>query len=144
MFHVCYGAQYDPVYEGASSILPPSESMIINYQGPKIQVPCFTLDDWCQKNNQDKIDFMWLDLEGYELQVLKSSPQILRTVKAIYAETNFYEFRKGMTLYEDLRFFLENNGFQLLSHGYYKGYQGNAIFVRKDMFDEIVQKIRSP
>lgn len=140
-FYVCYGAQYDPAYEGASSALPPSESMIINYQGPRIEVPCVVLDDWCRDNNQSKIDFMWLDLEGYELQVLKSSPQILRTVKAMCVETNFYKFRKDMTLYEDLGSFLEKNGFKLLSHGYYKGYQGNAIFVRADLFDEIVQKI---
>lgn len=142
-FYVCYGAQYDPAYEGASSALPPSESMEINYQGPRIEVPCFVLDDWCKDNNQSRIDFMWLDLEGYELQVLKSSPQILSTVKAMYVETNFYEFRQGMTQYQDLRRFLEENGFQLLSHGYYKGYQGNAIFVRADLFDTIVQKISS-
>jgi FkbM family methyltransferase len=140
-FYVCYGAQYDPIYEGASSALPPSDSMVINYQGPRIEVPCYVLDDWCKENNQSKIDFMWLDLEGYELQVLKNSPQILRTVKAIYVETNFYEFRKGMTLYHDLHGFLESKGFCLLSHGYYKGYQGNAIFVRSDLFDEIVNKI---
>lgn len=142
-FYVCYGAQYDPIYEGASSVLPPSESMKINYQGPRIEVPCLILDNWCRENNQDRIDFMWLDLEGYELQVLRSSPQILSTVKAMYIETNFYEFRKGMTLYKDLRAFLEKNGFRLLSHGYYKGYQGNAIFVRADLFNKIVQKIAS-
>lgn len=142
-FYVCYGASYEPCYEGASSALPPSESMKINYQGPRIEVPCFVLDDWCRENNQSKIDFMWLDLEGYELQVLKSSPQILSTVKAMYVETNFYEFREGMTLYKDLRAFLEKNGFRLLSHGYYKGYQGDAVFVRADLFDEIVQRIES-
>jgi len=142
-FYVCHGAQNDPVYEGASSALPPSESMKINYQGPKIEVPCLVLDDWCKEHNQSKIDFMWLDLEGYELQVLKSSPQILSTVKAMFVETNFYEFRQGMTLYEDLRAFLEGNGFRLLAHGYYKGYQGNAVFVRGDLFDKIVKKIES-
>ncbi len=140
-FYVCYGEQYDPIYEGASSALAPSESMKVNYQGPRIEVPCFILDDWCRENNQSKIDFMWLDLEGYELQVLKSSPHILSTVKAIYVETNFYEFRKDMTLYMDLRTFLEKNGFRLLSHGYLKGCQGNAIFVRENLFYEMIQKI---
>jgi FkbM family methyltransferase len=143
-FYVCHGAICEPYYyEGASSALPPSESMKINYQGPKIEVPCFVLDDWCRENNQSEINFMWLDLEGYELQVLKSSPQILSTVKAMYVETNFYEFREGMTQYQDLRAFLEKTGFRLLSHGYYKGYQGNAIFVRANLFDEIVQRIES-
>lgn len=140
-FYVCYGAQYDPIYEGASSALPPSESMEINYQGPRIEVQCYVLDDWCKENAQGHIDFMWLDLEGYELQVLSSSPQILSTAKAIYVETNFYEFRQGMTQYAELRAFLEDSGFKLLSHGYYLGYQGNAVFVKEELFDEVVQKI---
>jgi len=142
-FYVCYGAEYDPIYEGASSVLTPSESMKINYQGPRIEVPCVVLDDWCKDNHESKIDFMWLDLEGFELQVLNSSPQILDTVRGIYVETNFYQFREGTTQYKDLRHFLENRGFKLLSHGYDKGYQGNAIFVRATIFDEIVQKIQS-
>jgi len=143
IFYVCHGAQNDPIYEGASSLLPPSESMKINYQGPRIEVSCYVLDDWCRENNENKIDFMWLDLEGYELQVLKNASRILNTVKAIYVENNFYEFRKGMTQYGELRKFLEKNGFQLLSHGYFRGCQGNAIFVRNNLFNEIVQKIAS-
>lgn len=140
-FYLCHGVQNNPTFDGASSILPPTKETEQSYQGPIVQVPCVVLDDWCRENNQNKIDFMWLDLEGYELQVLKSSPQILSTVKAMYVETNLYNFRKGMTLYKDLRVFLEKNGFKLLSHGYYKGYQGNAVFVRASLFDEIVQKI---
>jgi FkbM family methyltransferase len=142
-FHLCHGVQNNPAFDGASSILPATSETKQNYQGPLIQVPCVRLDDWCRKNNQNRIDFIWLDLEGYELQVLKNSPQILCTVKAMYVETNFYEFRQGMTLYKDLLAFLEKNGFRLLAHGYYKGYQGNAIFVRADLFDKIVQSIES-
>jgi hypothetical protein len=61
----------------------------------------------------------------------------------MYVETNFYEFRKGMTLYKDLRDFLKKSGFRLLAHGYYAGLQGNAIFVRANLFDEIVRKIEA-
>ena len=104
--------------------------MKIHYQGPQAIVDCVILDDWCRKNGIDKIDFMWLDLEGMELQVLKSSPKILKTVSVIYTETNFYPFRIGMTQYAALRTFLEQSGFRLLSHWYHEGLQGNAIFVR--------------
>jgi hypothetical protein len=106
--------------------------MAIHYQGPKVEVPCVILDDWCKKNNIEQIDFMWLDLEGLELQVLKSSPSILTTVKAIYTETNMYDFRKGMTKYKELRSFLEASGFTMLSHWYFEGLQGNAIFIKKE------------
>ena len=88
-----------------------------------------------QENSIDLIDFMWLDLEGLELQVLKSSPRILEKVKIIYTETNFFEFRKGMTQFNDLKIFLENVGFRLLSHWYVEGFQGDAIFIKKELFE---------
>lgn len=134
--NVCYGTNGDdPIFEGASSLLESSEWMDIHYQGPKVEVPCVILDDWCATNDIDHIDFMWLDLEGLELQVLTSSPQILSKVKVIYTETNFRPFRKKMTQYKQLRRFLESNGFAMLSHWYVRGLQGNAIFVRKELLD---------
>jgi len=134
VFYVCHGTNGDdPIFEGASSLLPASEFMQKHYQGPILNVNCVILDDWCKDNNISKIDFMWLDLEGMELQVLKASPNILKTVSVIYTETNFMEFRVGMTQYSDLKKFLEDNGFELLEHWYQEGLQGNAIFFRKDL-----------
>lgn len=132
--NICYGySGDDPVFQGASSLLEASDWKALDYQGPKVRVPCVVLDDWCRENKIERIDFMWLDLEGMELQLLKSSPHILNTVQVIYTETNFQPFRMGMVLYPELREFLENSGFRLLSHWYAKDYQGNAIFVR-DLF----------
>jgi len=134
--YVCYGSTgNDPRFEGASSLLKASEYMEKNYQGPKVKVPCVVLDDWCKKNQIDQIDFMWLDLEGLELQVLKSSPTILDTVNVIYTETNFQPFRVGMTQYKDLKEFLEQKRFKLVSHWYAENFQGNAIFVKKEPFE---------
>jgi 2-O-methyltransferase len=134
--NVCYGTNGDdPIFEGASSLLEPSEWMKIHYQGPKIEVPCVILDDWCRENSFDHIDFMWLDLEGLEFHVLQSSPRILDKVKIIYTETNFLEFRKGMTQFKDLKRFLEESGFRMLSHWYFEGLQGDAIFVKREIFN---------
>ena len=133
LFYVCYGSFGDnPIFEGASSLLPASEGMKVHYQGPQITVDCVVLDDWCSNNGINKIDFMWLDLEGMELQMLTSSPNILKTVSVIYVETNFQEFRIGMTQYYSLKQFLEDSGFMLLSHWYQENLQGNAIFIRKN------------
>jgi len=135
LFYICYGSNGDnPVFEGASSLLEPSEEMKIHYQGPRILVPCHILDDLCKTINLDHIDFMWLDMEGMELQVLSSSPNILKTVKVIYTETNFIKFRIGMTQYGDLKSYLESQGFVLLSHWYAQGFQGNAIFLKKELY----------
>jgi len=136
VMHVCYGTTGDnPVFEGASSLLEASDWQAIHYKGPKVIVPCVILDDWCALQGIDHIDFMWLDLEGLELQVLKSSPRILDSVRVIYTETDFLEFRKGMTQYDELKSFLEKSRFKLIAHWYAEGFQGNAIFVRKEDFE---------
>ena len=131
VFYVCYGTTGDnPIFEGASSLLPASEGMKIHYQGPQILVDCVRLDDWCKSNHVEKIDFMWLDLEGMELQVLRNAPEILKTVSVVFVETNFQEFRIGMTQYTTLKSFMEESGFKMLSHWYAENLQGNAIFIR--------------
>ncbi len=131
-FYICYGSNgNDAKFEGASSLLPASEQMKIHYRGPQIFVDSIILDEWCRVNNIESIEFMWLDMEGMELQTLKSSQNILKTVKCIYTETNFQEFRQGMTQYAELRRFLEESGFYLLAHWYQENLQGNAIFIRE-------------
>lgn len=130
-FFLCWGTGgKDPVFEGASSLLEPSEDMKVHYMGPEIVVPCVIFDDWCKQNKISNVDFMWLDLEGFEKQFIQSSPQILKTVKVIYTETNFYKFRKGTTPFDDLKQILEKEGFRLIAHWYNEGLQGDAIFIR--------------
>lgn len=140
ILNVCYGTTGDqPIFEGASSLLDASPEMEIHYQGPKVEVSCVRLEDWCKKNGIFHIDFMWLDLEGIELQILKSAKKILKNTKVIYTETNFYPFRKGTTQYKDLKNFLEKNGFVLLAHWYHEGYQGNAIFIKKTVYQNFLK-----
>lgn len=121
------------VNDGASSLLPSSNWMADYYQGPKVEVRCEVLDKWCERNQVHKVDFLWLDMEGMELPVLQSSPQILETVCAIYTETNFQEYRKGMTQYNALKSFLEKKGFALVAHWYMENFQGDALFVRRSL-----------
>lgn len=136
ILNVCYRSNGDnPVFEGASSLLESADWMKVNYQGPKVVIPCVTLDAFCVDNKIDHIDFLWLDLKGLELQVLQSSPKILAGVSVIYTETNFQKFRVGMTQYSDLKAFLTKAGFKLLSHWYADNFQGNAIFVRKEILE---------
>lgn len=136
VLHICYGSTGDnPIFEGASSLLKAAPCQEIHYRGPDIVVPCVVLDDWCKQNGVDQIDFMWLDLEGLELQVLQSSPDILDSVKVIFTETNLFDFRIGMTRYEHLKSFLERFRFKQIAHWYTEGIQGNAIFVKKEDFE---------
>jgi len=139
--NVCYGTNgNDPVFEGASSVLEANDYMKIHYQGPKVEVGCAILDDWCRSNNVSGFDFMWMDMEGYEMQALSASPEMLSKAKVIYIETNFQEFRKGMTQYKHLKPFLEANGFKMIAHWYTEGFQGNAIFVKESLLSNSPEK----
>jgi FkbM family methyltransferase len=136
-FYVCYGSTGDePIYEHASSLLKPSPEMEVHYQGPELGVECVVLDDWCHQNGVDHIDYLRLDVQGSELQVLQSSPQILSGVKVIDVATNFFPFRIGTTMYQDLNEFLTTSGFTLISHCYREKLEGNALYINDHFFDD--------
>lgn len=107
------------------------------FRGPTIEVPCVVLDEWCKSHEIDHIDFLQLDVEGFELQILKSSPEILKTVQVLHTKTNLSQFRRETTSFRQLWAFLEANGFTLLSHWYREGLQGEATFVQTKIYDSI-------
>lgn len=107
------------------------------FKGPDVEVPCVILDDWCKENHIDHIDCLHLDTEGFELQILKSSPDILKTVIVIHTKTNLTLFRQGTTQYSELKEFLEQSGFTLLSHWYLEGLQGEATFIQTRIYDAL-------
>lgn len=122
----------NPFFEKKASLLLPGK-LKNKYGDSKQEVPCVLLDNWCEKNSINHIDFLRLDIEGFELQILKTSPKTLKTIKAIYTKTNMGRFRSGTTRFPTLKKFLEKNGFVMQAHWYNKGLQGDAFFVRKEL-----------
>lgn len=120
---------------GASSLLKPSEGFNNDYfhadLNHPIQVEVIQLDQWAQQNQVKKIDFIWLDTEGNELNVLQSGLQILKTVKLIFTEINFNRFWEKCVLYEDLKSFLVTQGFVEVWRDISPNWNGNVLFVRK-------------
>lgn len=134
--NICYGMKGDdPAFEYASSVLPLTPDMQIYCKGVQIETPCVILDDWCEQAGIDHIDLLRLEIEGFELPVLESSPNILKTVKVIYVKTIAHPHRLGMTQYPDLKRFLEKSNFVLLSHWYQPEIIGYAIFLNREIFD---------
>ena len=121
---------YSITIGAASSLLKDGGMEICNYQDIEMKVQCINLDEWACKHGVDHIDFIWLDIEGNELPVLKSASTILIPVKAIITEVNFLEFRQGCTQYQELYDFLIVNGFRLYRIWGNPKWQGNALFVR--------------
>lgn len=113
----------------ASSILYPVEWNESEFDKTPIKVNCTTINKWAKDNNVTHVDFMWLDMEGYELFALKYATDILKTVKAIFTEISYQPIRKGSCSYIDLKEFLESYGFKETWKSSY-GPFGDALFMK--------------
>jgi len=129
-FYISEGAS-----DGSSSLLEPASHLKDHpdtFFNNKIIVKTSTLDNWAKENNIDKVDLLWLDMQGYELNMLKASPVILDKVSVIHTEVSTKETYKGVVQYTAYRAFLEDKGFEVVLEAIPKGWDmGNVLFVRK-------------
>lgn len=115
--------------DASSSLLKPKEHLLYHPQitfDEVIEVKTLTLDDWAEQNGVDHIDFMWLDMQGHELTMLKSSPKILSTVSVIFLEVSRSEFYQGTALFHEVNQWLSAQGFHYVCEIY-----ENALYIRK-------------
>lgn len=137
-FYICHGAYaQSPVFEFHSSLLRPTQDTAINLLGPIEKVSCVCLADFCRKENIRKIDLLWLSAEGNEQQILAGTRHLLSSVSLVYIRTQLFPSRFSITLFPELRKFMEGNGFVLLSHFFFPNIHGDALFVKKDVFNEL-------
>ncbi len=61
----------------------------------KISVTTSTLDSWCQKHGLGEIDFIWMDVQGAEIDVFRGGINTLNKTRFIYTEYNNQELYKG-------------------------------------------------
>ena len=121
--------------DGSSSLLVPKVHLINH---PEVifnkteTIQCFTLDTWAKNNNINKIDLLWLDMQGMELKMLKASNIILESVTAIHTEVSITETYEGVEKYEEVKKFLLKKGFIVKIEAIPKGWDmGNVLFVKK-------------
>jgi FkbM family methyltransferase len=117
----------------SSSLLKPKEHLRMHPDvefKTKIHVQTSTLDDWAEQNNVDHIDFMWLDMQGGEYQMLKNSTKILPTVKVIFTEISYIELYEGCPNFPEFKAWMESQGFKLIAENYVCCGWGDALFVR--------------
>lgn len=128
LMHVSSGAS-----DAASSLLKPTGYLATNPHvvfSTNVEVPTVTLDTWAKQYAVSHIDFMWLDLQGAEMQVLQASPTMLKTVKALYTEINLEPRYDNSPSYAVYKTWLESQGFTLIQEDLAKQTWGNALFVR--------------
>ncbi len=119
----------------SSSLLAPKEHL--NYSNvlfkKVITVPVTTFDAWAEQYKVDHVDLMWLDMQGYELNALMACPKILSTVRVILTEVEFVEAYANQYQFEEVKRWLEEQGFELIAQNNYCSWFGDALFVRKEL-----------
>jgi FkbM family methyltransferase len=122
--------------DASSSLLRPAEHL---RDHPSVlfetivRVDVKKLDTWAASSNIQNIDLLWLDMQGFEYQMLNASPKILSTVKVIHTEISTKETYAGVLTYTEFQKWLESKGFEVLIEAIPEGSDmGNVVFVRTD------------
>jgi len=104
-----------------------------------------TLDSFFENLNEIHIDFIKIDTEGFEWEVLEGAKNILEKYKPkiIQIEFNWHQLFRSHTLYTFSKILSEYNLFQLLPEGIIQRdpkdpyanifHFSNFIFIRKDL-----------
>ena len=75
-----------------------------------VDVSTSTLDNEIKKMNVKNLDFVKIDTEGSELNILKGSKNTLKNVLGLEIECNLFHLREDSPLFEDIRNYLKNYG----------------------------------
>jgi FkbM family methyltransferase len=120
----------------SSSILKPKDHLevhpSITFKVERI-VESITLDDFCQKENIENVDFMWLDMQGAEPSVIQASLKTLTNTKFLYTEVSLIETYEGVMLYPDFKKLLIENNFEVVFEDLPHKDMGNVLFKNKNL-----------
>lgn len=80
----------------------------------EVELETITLDQFCQQENIDEIDFLHLDIQGAELKVLEGATELMtRSLLGIQSEVEFSPLYRNQPLFSDLDSYLRCQGFSL-------------------------------
>lgn len=98
----------------SSSLLPPKKHKeVLKWVKfkEKIKVKTQRLDSFCAEQSVDRIDFIYLDVQGAELMVLRGAGDMLSKVGAIWMEVEAVELYANQPLKKEVETFMKKNGF---------------------------------
>lgn len=82
----------------------------------EIYVEVKTLEAWVKEYGMSHADYMKIDVEGSEYDVLEGAGDFLNSVGVIKCEVCFIPFRKDQKLFSDVDILLRRYGFELLKY----------------------------
>ena len=136
MFLGEYDGTYVDFYEAGTS------SSALRF-GPhtSIKKNIISLDNYCREKSINTIDILKLDVQGYELNILKGAKTILNNVNLIITEVSFIDVYVDCPLVNEVIQFLDSYQFQLFDIVDFRRreidnhlWQCDMFFIKKDSF----------
>jgi len=112
---------------GASSIFISKDK---TYYQDKVKVETVALKSYMESNSIEKIDILWMDIQGAEKMALLGLEERINDVAWIHIEmpTEKNTEYEGAPTYSDIHNFLLDNGFLLMGKGVMDSVYANARF----------------
>jgi len=121
---------------GASSLFKLTEQYTIDFKlcQKEIDVDTIRVDTWAKEKGIDKIDLVWIDLQGAEYEAFDGMGKLLSDVQAIYTEVEYQALYKGIKLFKDILKLLNEKGFSMIrNRPIRRDWWGNAIFLNNNL-----------
>ena len=77
-------------------------------------LPMYRLDTFVSQKNLPMPDFLKLDVQGAELDVLFGAGELLKTIKGCVLEASLHQYNANAPCMEDVVAFMKMNGFYLI------------------------------
>ena len=94
----------------------------INSEKKGIEIDCCTLDKFVADNKIDKIDFLKVNIEGAELQMIKGMNDSIKKIKNVAISCHDFLFTENKNIRSSVVQFLESNQFKIITNQ-----TGNAV-----------------
>jgi FkbM family methyltransferase len=111
--HLTRYPQSSSLYEPSAEAIERHPALTAHEEIDRRTVTLTTLDEWIESADAPAPDFVKLDIQGAELDVLRSSPRALASVRAIQLEVEFKPLYVGQPLFADIDAYLREQGFAL-------------------------------
>jgi FkbM family methyltransferase len=127
--------------ETGSSVLPENTSLPRSLA----QLPMTTLDAVLQNGNPlSRPYFLKLDVQGFELEVLRGAGRILAETEAVLLEVSLLEYNQGAPLFAEVVAFMQSRGFVAYDVcGFYRRESDHALYMLDLLFVREASPLRS-
>ena len=134
-FHVCNNSYTSSLYEPYSELLDKFQNLEILFN-ESLEVETRRLDDIKEISD---IDFLKLDVQGAELDVIKGASRLLKDTLVVHTEVEFIPLYRNQPLFGDVDVALRSHNFLIHKFLKVKGRQMKPFIINDDPFSPLSQ-----